>query len=178
MVVPVSQHNGHSTHNPTSTQYQQYEQYRQISSAAAASAKKMAASACASPTPTPTTAGMAAYAHYQAKMSSVVHSPITTSASQQQQPPKKPAIICDLWEDQPDAFEPNPYVPLPPASPARQQVVAPTSTGAAAGAANGADPLLDLVESWAHDGTMDDLVEQAIENDVDFGHLLDMIAQE
>ena len=97
-------------------------------------------------------------------------SPVTVAVPKQRQQLEKPSSICDLWKDSPIAFEPNPYVPSPPLSPTRSAAAAPTIIGA--------DPLLDLVESWARDDTMDGLVDQAIENDLDFGHLLEMIAQE
>jgi len=54
----------------------------------------------------------------------------------------------------------------------------PSATAIAAPTIIGADPLLDLVESWARDDATDGLVDQATENDLDFGHLLEMIAQE
>jgi len=63
-------------------------------------------------------------------------------------------------------------------------VTAPTAAASASAsvppAQSNNDPLLDLVESWAttDDDFMADVVEQAIENDLDFGHLLDIIAQE
>jgi len=169
----------------------QYHQYQQISSAAIAAAAATSASNVASMRSTGTTAAgmdMASYAHYQPKMSPAVPSPTTASGAaaaplpqqqqQQQQQAKKPASICDLWKDSPDAFEPNPFLQSPPASPTRQAVAHTAKATTIGAAADGADPLLDLVESWARDDTMDDLVEQAIENDLDFGYLLEIIAQE
>eukprot|EP00563_Minutocellus_polymorphus_P017172 CAMPEP_0197722138 /NCGR_PEP_ID=MMETSP1434-20131217/4934_1 /TAXON_ID=265543 /ORGANISM="Minutocellus polymorphus, Strain CCMP3303" /LENGTH=607 /DNA_ID=CAMNT_0043307245 /DNA_START=109 /DNA_END=1932 /DNA_ORIENTATION=- len=160
VVVPVHLEY-HHRHN---LQYQQYQQMSSASIAAAASAT---------------------YGQYQPSLSGAP-SPIAAAApqqqQQQQQPKKKPSSICDLWEDSPDAFEPNPYVPSPPSSPTRLVALpttTTTTTTTGAGATTiGVDPLLDLVESWARDDTMDGLVDQAIENDLDFGHLLDIIAQE
>ena len=133
---------------------QQYQKYPQISS------KSIAAAASASAI------------HGQEQLSMPLNlSPITASVPRQQQP-ERPSSICDLWKDSPNAFEPNPYVPSPPLSPTH------SATATAAPTIIGADPLLDLVESWARDDATDGLVDQAIENDLDFGHLLEMIAQE